>query len=448
MEPMRESRLSKANMNRRTRKISVPAQMLIALVLGVLVGILAPGVGGKLTFLVALFGHAIRMVVMPLILLSVTVGVFKMGVERGRLGKTAVLSIGFFLAMTVVSSVLGLGLNMLFRPGLGAGLMHTAALPANLASSLDWTQFVVDLVPANIVSALAAGNSLPILVFGVLLGSALSAIEERAAPLIAMLESMLAALFKMTQWIVALSPLAILAGMAALLASKGLAGIAPLIKLLGVAYLGMAILAVILSVMVRLSGHSPIAIIKHVSEPLILAFTTRSSEITFPVHLKKLTDLGVPPSVASTILPLSYIFNRDGAVLYTALAVGYLADAYHLAWTWPLMLTVVALTIVTIDGAANVPSGAIVAITIVLTAVGLPVEAVVLILGLDAFFDMGRTALNVYGSTVATVVAMRISGMDPRPLDQDRYVSAKEAGRGDVQTAGEFSTSTRLDHRT
>jgi DAACS family dicarboxylate/amino acid:cation (Na+ or H+) symporter len=105
-------------MNRRTRKISVPAQMLIALVLGVLVGILAPGVGGKLTFLVALFGHAIRMVVMPLILLSVTVGVFKMGVERGRLGKTAVLSIGFFLAMTVVSSVLGLGLNMLFRPGL------------------------------------------------------------------------------------------------------------------------------------------------------------------------------------------------------------------------------------------------------------------------------------------------------------------------------------------
>jgi DAACS family dicarboxylate/amino acid:cation (Na+ or H+) symporter len=434
-------------MNLRTKRISVPAQMLIALVLGVLTGILVPGVGSKLAFVVTLFGHAIKMVVMPLILLSVTVGVFKMGVERGRLGKTASLSIGFFLVMTVVSSVLGLGLNMVFRPGLGAGLTHTAAMPSNLASGLDWTQFVVDLVPANIVGALAAGNALPILVFGVLLGSALSAIEERAMPLIAVLDSMLGALFKMTQWIVALSPLAIFAGMATLLASKGLAGIAPLIKLLGVAYLGMAILAVILGVIVRLSGQSPIALIKHVSEPLILAFTTRSSEITFPVHLKKLTDIGVPPSVASTILPLSYIFNRDGAVLYTALAVGYLADAYHLAWTRPLMLTVVVLTIITIDGAANVPSGAIVAITIVLSAVGLPVEAVVLILGLDAFFDMGRTALNVYGSTVATVVATRISGVDQPQLDQDGYVDGREAGRGDVQTAGEFSTSTRLDNR-
>jgi DAACS family dicarboxylate/amino acid:cation (Na+ or H+) symporter len=111
------------------------------------------------------------------------------------------------------------------------------------------------------------------------------------------------------------------------------------------------------------------------------------------------------------------------------------------------MLTVVALTIITIDGAANVPSGAIVAITIVLSAVGLPVEAVVLILGLDAFFDMGRTALNVYGSTVATVVAMRISGVDQPQLDPDGYVSGRDAGRGDVQTAGEFPTSTRLDNR-
>jgi dicarboxylate/amino acid:cation (Na+ or H+) symporter, DAACS family len=430
-------------MNRPINKIPVPVQMLLALVLGVLTGVLAPGVGSKLTFLVTIFGHAIKMVVMPLILLSVTVGVFKMGVERGRLGKTAILSIGFFLAMTVVSSVLGLGLNMLFRPGLGAALTHTAAMPANLASGLDWVQFIVDLVPANIIAALAAGNSLPVLVFGVILGSALSVIEEQAKPLVTVFESMLAALFKMMQWIIAFSPLAILAGMATLLASKGLAGILPLIRLLGIAYLGMAILTVILSVIVRLCGQSPFAIIRHVSEPLILAFSTRLSEITFPIHLKKLTDIGVPSSIASTILPLAYIFNRDGAVLYTALAVGYLADAYHLAWTLPVMLTVVVLSIVTIDGAASVPSGAIVAITIILSAIGLPVEAVVLILGLDAFFDMGRTALNVYGSTVATVVAMRISGLDQPQLDQDDYAGDRDG----VPVVGKFSTSTRLDHR-
>ncbi len=185
------------------------------------------------------------------------------------------------------------------------------------------------------------------------------------------------------------------------------------------------------------------------SEPLILAFTTRSSEITFPVHLKKLTDIGVPPSVASTILPLSYIFNRDGAVLYTALAVGYpgAETAYHLAWTRPLMLTVVVLTIITIDGAANLRPARSWRSRSCLSAVGLPVEAVVLILGLDAFFDMGRTALNVYGSTVATVVAMRISGVDQPQLDRDGYVSNLEAARADVQTAGKFSTATRLDNR-
>ena len=205
-------------------------------------------------------------------------------------------------------------------------------------------------------------------------------------------------------------PISVFASIAWLLASKGVSAITPLIKLLGIAYLGMAVLAIVLTLIVKAIGLSPRAVIKQVSEPLILAFSTRSSEITFPVHLKRLTEMGVPQSVASTILPLSYIFNRDGAVLYTALAVGYLADAYHLVWSWPVMFTIVVLTIITIDGAANVPSGAIVAITAILSAVGLPAEAVLLILGIDAFFDMGRTALNVYASTVATAVAMRISG--------------------------------------
>lgn len=384
--------------------------MLAGLALGIVFGLFVPGISTKLAFISTIFAHGIKMVVMPLILLSVTLGTFRAGVQRGRLGKTALLSIVFFVIMTLLASSLGLGLNLLFRPGLGASLAETAAMPANLAAGIDWTKFLVDMVPANIVGALVEGNALPVLVFGVLLGSALSAVEDRAAPLVAVLESFLAALFKMIEWVIALSPFAVFASIAWLLASKGVSAITPLIKLLGIAYLGMAVLAIVLTLIVKAIGLSPSAVIKQVSEPLILAFSTRSSEITFPVHLKRLTEMGVPQSVASTILPLSYIFNRDGAVLYTALAVGYLADAYHLVWSWPVMFTIVVLTIITIDGAANVPSGAIVAITAILSAVGLPAEAVLLILGIDAFFDMGRTALNVYASTVATAVAMRISG--------------------------------------
>ncbi|MEQ5843615.1 dicarboxylate/amino acid:cation symporter [Paraburkholderia acidicola] len=398
------------NLPNKQKRISMPLQMLAGLALGIVFGLFVPGISTKLAFISTLFAHGIKMVVMPLILLSVTLGTFRAGVQRGHLGKTALWSIVFFVIMTLLASSLGLGLNLLFRPGLGASLAETAAMPANLAAGIDWTKFLVDMVPANIVGALVEGNALPVLVFGVLLGSALSVVEDRAAPLVAVLESFLAALFKMIEWIIALSPFAVFASIAWLLASKGVSAITPLIKLLGIAYLGMAVLAIVLTLILKVIGLSPRAVIKQVSEPLILAFSTRSSEITFPVHLKRLTEMGVPQSVASTILPLSYIFNRDGAVLYTALAVGYLADAYHLVWSWPVMFTIVVLTIITIDGAANVPSGAIVAITAILSAVGLPAEAVLLILGIDAFFDMGRTALNVYASTVATAVAMRISG--------------------------------------
>ncbi|MFL9875755.1 dicarboxylate/amino acid:cation symporter [Paraburkholderia megapolitana] len=398
------------NLPNNRKRISMPLQMLAGLGLGIVFGLFVPGISTKLAFISTIFAHGIKMVVMPLILLSVTLGTFRAGVQRAHLGKTALWSIVFFVIMTLLASSLGLGLNLLFRPGLGASLAETAAMPANLAGGIDWTKFLVDMVPANIVGALVEGNALPVLVFGVLLGSALSVVEDRAAPLVAVLESFLAALFKMIEWVIALSPFAVFASIAWLLASKGVSAITPLIKLLGIAYLGMAVLAIVLTLILKLIGLSPRAVIKQVSEPLILAFSTRSSEITFPVHLKRLTEMGVPQSVASTILPLSYIFNRDGAVLYTALAVGYLADAYHLAWSWPVMFTIVVLTIITIDGAANVPSGAIVAITAILSAVGLPAEAVLLILGIDAFFDMGRTALNVYASTVATAVAMRISG--------------------------------------
>ncbi|EDT39662.1 dicarboxylate/amino acid:cation symporter [Burkholderia ambifaria] len=399
-------------MNAKNNGAFLPMQMLGGLVLGAACGVFAPGFAAKLGFLSTMFGHAIKMVVMPLIFLSVTVGVFRAGRLRERLGKVALSSIGFFIAMTGLAASLGLLLNFVFRPGRGASVIQSGSMPTALASSIDWTKFLVDLIPANIVAALSAGNSLPVLVFGVIFGAALAAAPERAEPAIAVFEALLSGLFKMTQWVIAWSPLAIFAAIAQLLSAKGFAGAHSLIELLGVAYLGMAVLAVVLTTVIRLAGQSPIAVLRKVKEPLILGFTTRSSEITYPLHLKKLVELGVPHGVASTILPLAYIFNRDGAVLYTALAVGYLADAYHLVWSWPLAISILILTIVTIDGAANVPSGAIVAITIVLTSIGLPADAVLLLLGVDAFFDMGRTALNVYGSTAATAVAVRLSGSD------------------------------------
>lgn len=400
-------------MSKRRNTLPVSIQMLGALAFGILLGVFAPAAASKLSFVPTIFAHAVKMVVMPIILLSVTLGVYRAASHQTKLGKAALLSMAFFAVATVFAAVLGLGLNVLFHPAADAHLVQTAALPKNLAAGIDWTKFVVDLVPANVVAALAADNALPVLVFGALLGAALAASGESAAPMIRVIDSMMAALFKMVEWVVAISPMAILSAIATLLASKGLGALLPLVKLLGVAYLGLAVLAAVLTGIIKAAGYSPRHIIRHVSQPLILAFTTRSSEITFPIHLRKLTEIGVPQPIVATILPLSYVFNRAGAVLYTALVVGYLMDVYHVGWSWQLALTIVALAVLMIDGAASVPSGAVVAITVILSAVGLPIEAITLILGVDAFFDMGRTALNVYSSTTAAVVAMKFSG--PRP---------------------------------
>ena len=213
----------------------------------------------------------------------------------------------------------------------------------------------------------------------------------------------------MTQWVIAWSPLAIFAAIAQLLSAKGFAGVHSLVELLGVAYLGMAILAVILTLVIRVAGQSPLAVLRKVKEPLILGFTTRSSEITYPLHLKKLVEFGVPHGVASTILPLAYIFNRDGAVLYgprgrlsgRRLSSHYAAgdhdfdfdDHHHRRRSQRALRS---------DRRHHHRAD-------VDRVAGRCGAAAV---GRRRLFDMGRTALNVYGSTAAAAVAVRLSGSE------------------------------------
>ncbi|NRO99196.1 cation:dicarboxylase symporter family transporter [Paraburkholderia sp. NMBU_R16] len=249
--------------------------MLGALAFGIVFGIFMPGATSKLNFVPTIFAHAVKMVVMPIILLSVALGAYRAAAQHSRLGKTALFSIAFFVVATVLAAALGLGLNVLFHPGADAHLVQTAPMPKNLSAGIDWTKFAVDLVPGNVVGALAGDNSLPVLVFGVLLGTALAASGESAVPMIRVIESMMTALFKIVEWVVALSPLAIFSAIATLLASKGLAALLPLVKLLGVAYLGLGVLGVVLSGVIRAAGYSPLNVIKHVSQPLILAFSKR-----------------------------------------------------------------------------------------------------------------------------------------------------------------------------
>jgi DAACS family dicarboxylate/amino acid:cation (Na+ or H+) symporter len=390
--------------------VPLPVQMLIGLIAGLAIGFLWPKFGAALQPIGTAFIEAIKMVVIPIVFSLVTLGVYKMGADIRQLGRVALISFGWFYLATFVLIVIALALDGLFHPGVGANLVPSGKIPPNLAIKVDWVKYLIDLIPSNIVAAMAAQKVLPTLVFAVVFGCALASIGEAAQPVIRVLDAVATAMFRVTQWIIALSPIAILGIMAWLFATQGGATILALARLIGVLYLGLAIVVVLFCVIMVLLGERPFAVLRKVLEPVMLGFTTRSSEVTLPVHLERLREMGVPDKIVSVVLPLGYSFNLDGTILYMALAATFLGEAYNLTLDWSALATILVTTMIASKGVANIPSGGLVALATVLTAVGLPVEAIALIAGVDAFMDMGRTATNVFGNTVAVLLVQRYGG--------------------------------------
>ncbi len=394
----------------RRAAVPLPIQMLIGLIVGLAIGFLWPGLGAALQPLGTAFIEAIKMVVIPIVFSVVTLGVYKMGADIRQLGRVALISFGWFYLATIILILIALGLDGIFHPGVGANLVPSGKIPPNLAVSVDWVKYLIDLIPSNIVAAMAAQKVLPTLVFAVIFGCALASIGETARPVVRLLDAVAHAMFRVTQWIIALSPIAIMGIMAWLFATQGGATILALARLIGVLYLGLAAVVAVFCVMMVLLGHRPLVVLKKVLEPVMLGFTTRSSEVTLPVHLEKLREMGVPDKIVSVVLPLGYSFNLDGTILYMALATTFLAEAYNLTLDWSALATILITTMIASKGVANIPSGGLVALATVLTAIGLPVEAIALIAGVDAFMDMGRTATNVFGNTVAVLLVQRYGG--------------------------------------
>lgn len=403
------------------RRSSLPLQMLAGLVLGLIIGTTWPSAGKALQPIGTAFIQAIQMIVIPLIFSAVALGVYRMGENTRQLGRVAVVAFAWFYIATLFAVLIALGLNGLLHPGRGANLVPTGTVSANLALSVDWTKYLLDLIPSNIVAAMAAQRVLPTLVFAILFGLGLARIGEAARPVVMLMQAVLAAMFRITGWIIALSPLAIFAIMAWLFATQGMTAIVAVAALIGSMYLGLLLMVLCFWLVLALLRENPVAITRNVLEPVLLAFTTRSSEVTLPVHMETLERMGVPNKVVSLVLPLGYSFNLDGSTLYVTLAVTFLAEAYHVQLTWASELTILVTAMIASKGIANIPSGGLVALATVLTAIGLPIEAIAIIAGVDAFMDMGRTAVNVFGNTVAVKLVQRLGG--PGVADSDLSVA-------------------------
>jgi len=230
----------------RRRTSSLPLQMLVGLVLGLIVGVEWPGFGKTLQPLGTAFIQAIQMIVIPLIFTAVTLGVWRMGQNARQLGRVAIIAFVWFYVASLFAILVAMGLNGLFHPGVGANVVPTGAVPPNLALKVDWVRYILDLIPSNVLAAMAAQRVLPTLVFAVLFGLGLGRIGEATArPIVALFEAVMATMFRITGWIVAVAPLAIFAIMSWLFATQGLGTITALAKLIGLMYVGLIVIAIL-----------------------------------------------------------------------------------------------------------------------------------------------------------------------------------------------------------
>jgi DAACS family dicarboxylate/amino acid:cation (Na+ or H+) symporter len=398
-------------MRQRARPLfALPLQIVAGVILGLLTGLLWPAAGAAMQPLATAFVAAIKMVVIPLVFCAVALGSMKMGHDAPRLGRVALVAFGWFYFASCVAIVIGLSLNSLFHPGLGMHLAPPADLPARLGAGIDWIKFLLDLIPSNIVAAMAQQKVLPTLIFAALFGLALAAVgEERARPMAEVLASILSVMFRITNWIVALAPIAVFGVIAWLFATQGSATVWALAKLMAVMYLGYTLFALLCIFGFGLVGERPLFVTRQMAGPALLGLVTRSSEAALPLHLEKLEAIGVPNRIASVVLPLGYSFNLDGSALYLGLATTFIAEAYGLRLSVPQLLTILGTALIASKGVANVPAGSLVALSTVLLVLGLPAEAVALVAGVDVFLDMGRTAINVFGNTMSVLVARRFT---------------------------------------
>lgn len=398
------------------RAVPLWVQMIIGLAAGALIGILWPDFGKQLAPVGTAFIKAIKMIIVPLILSSVVMGIYHMASDMKSLGKMALLTFGWFYFATFMCALIGIGINQVLHPGIGVALAPTGTIPKDIATSIDWVKFFLDMIPDNVVGVAAAGKILPFLFFCVCFGVALGTLKEQAKPITAVLETLFEATIRIVNGILRITPVAVAGIMAWVFATQGISMIMALSKLILSLYLGLVVVLLVFLVLVSLLGYRPFKMVRFLAEALLLGFATCSSEPALPVLFRRLEQIGVPNRIPAFCLPLGYTFNLDGSALYQSLAICFIADAYGVALTVPALATILLTALIANKGTANVPSASLVVMAVVLSTIGLPVEAIAILAGIDRLMDMGRTVINIFGNTFVALLLNRFFGNRAAPL--------------------------------
>lgn len=386
------------------KKMSLVTKILIGLILGVLAGVIFGKQAAIVKPIGDLFMRLINMIIAPLVLSTLVVGTASLG-DIKRLGRIGGKTIAYYLSTTAFAVVIGLALAIVFKPGVGLNLPLPAAQAVKEMPTLVNT--LLAIIPTNPIQAMASGTMLQIISFALFLGIAIALVGEKGQPLLKVFDSLAEVMYRITGMVMAFAPFGVFGLIAPTVGTYGLSVLLPLMKLIAVIAAGAILhMGVVYSSAVwTLARVSPLRFFRGISEAILVAFSTCSSSGTLPVSMKCTEkNLGVSPKIASFVLPLGATINMDGSAIYQGVAALFIAQVYGIQLGLTQMLMIILVSTLGSIGAAGVPGAGLIMLTMVLSSVGLPLEGMALVAGVDRILDMFRTSCNVTGDLAASVI--------------------------------------------
>ncbi len=401
----------------KSKQGSVMAQVVVGILAGIALGYFYPQAGAAMKPLGDGFIKLIKMVIAPIIFVTVVGGLCKMSnlKEVGRIGLRALI---YFEIASTLGNLMGLAIGLTLKPGAGfnadpsmfdAGALAATGAPA---AKLSVIGFVLDIIPTTIVDAFAEGHILQIMLFSVLFGMALLKIGDKGKRVIEFFDGVSAALFAVLRFIMYLAPIGTFGAMAFTVGAYGIHSLMPLAKVVGAVYLGCAIFTlVLLGGVARLAGFRILKFLAYIKQEIVIVLATSTSEVALPPLMNKLEQLGCHRSVVGLVTPTGYSFNQDGGAIFQVVSTLFIAQAMNVQIGWTQLLTFMAVLQVTSKGGAGVSGSAFVVLAATIASLGtVPVAGMALLLGVERFMSMARATMNVIGNGVATIVVARWDG--------------------------------------
>ena len=394
--------------------------ILVAMALGVVMGALIysylPGdrvdIANSVNLVAMLFLRLIKMIIAPLVFATLVGGIAHMG-TGAKLGRIFAKTMGWFVSASFVSLMLGLVMVNLLQPGANfPGTLPDKGQSTGLpVSAFSIEKFLTHLIPTSIADAMATNEILQIVVFAVFFAVAMGAMPERSKPMLHLIEDLGHIMLKVTGYVMLFAPFAVWAAITATVAKNGLLVLWKLVVFMGGFYLSLFILwGILVAVGFAVIGPRYRNLLRLIREPLMIAFSTASSEAAYPKTLEGLNKFGASSRISAFVLPLGYSFNLDGTMMYCTFASIFIAQTYHIEMSLGTQMAMLATLMITSKGVAGVPRASLVVIAATLSQFNIPEAGLLMIMGIDTFLDMGRSATNVIGNSLATSVVAKWEG--------------------------------------